>query len=97
MNKLRQLIKYSNRKLYDTTKKERGYVTLNDVAQFIEEGYQINVMDYKTKKDLTKKTLVSILAHKLNTNEELSIDETLNLLQDQLLKQGDSNNERTTI
>ena len=44
------LKKYANRRLYDTEKSH--YVTLNQVADRIRKGQQVEVLDAKTKKTL---------------------------------------------
>lgn len=51
--------RYANRKLYDT---ERScYVTLEEIAQMIKEGDEVQVVDNKTKDDLTAVTLAQII------------------------------------
>lgn len=51
--------RYANRKLYDT---ERScYVTLEEIAQMIKEGEDVQVVDNKTKDDLTAVTLAQII------------------------------------
>lgn len=51
--------RYQNRKLYDT--EESRYVTLNDIAQMIQEGYDVKVVNAKTGEDLTALTLTQII------------------------------------
>jgi polyhydroxyalkanoate synthesis repressor PhaR len=48
--------RYSNRKLYDTSKS--CYVTLKEVAEDIRNNVNIVVLDNKTNKDITAKTLL---------------------------------------
>lgn len=48
--------RYQNRKLYDT--KQSCYVSLEDVRSLIKEGYDIWVIDNKTKQDITAMTLL---------------------------------------
>lgn len=51
--------RYANRKLYDT---ERScYVTLEEIAQMIKEGDEVQVIDNKSKDDLTAVTLAQII------------------------------------
>lgn len=51
--------RYANRKLYDT---ERScYVTLEEISQMIKEGEDVQVVDNKTKDDLTAVTLAQII------------------------------------
>lgn len=51
--------KYGNRRLYDTTASR--YVNLDDIAGFIREGKEIQVVDAKTGQDLTRVTLTQII------------------------------------
>ena len=53
------LKKYANRRLYDT--EQSKYVTLTEVAQQIRNGRQIEVIDAKTKEDVTAFILTQIL------------------------------------
>jgi len=51
--------RYANRKLYDT---ERScYVTLDEIAQMVKSGDDIQVIDNKSKDDLTAVTLAQII------------------------------------
>lgn len=51
--------KYANRRLYDTGRS--SYVTLDDLAQMIKDGYEFNVYDAKTGEDLTRQVLTQII------------------------------------
>src|SRR5271166_2975426 len=51
--------KYGNRRLYDSSSSQ--YVNLDDIARFIREGKDVQVVDAKTGKDLTRVTLTQIL------------------------------------
>ncbi len=51
--------RYPNRKLYDTEAKR--YVTLEQIAQMIREGKDVQVVDYETGEDLTSLTLSQII------------------------------------
>ena len=51
--------KYGNRRLYDTTASR--YVNLEDIAGFIREGRDVQVVDAKTGQDLTRVTLTQII------------------------------------
>jgi len=53
------LKKYANRRLYDTDKSK--YVTLNEVAERIRSGQQVEVVDAKTKADVTAFILTQIV------------------------------------
>ncbi len=51
--------KYGNRRLYDSSSSQ--YVNLDDIARLIREGKDVQVVDAKTGKDLTRVTLTQIL------------------------------------
>lgn len=51
--------KYANRRLYDTGRS--SYVTLEDLADMLREGYDFKVVDAKTEKDLTQSVLTQII------------------------------------
>lgn len=51
--------KYNNRRLYDTEK--NAYVTLAALSEMIKEGRQIEVIDAKTRVDVTAFTLTQII------------------------------------
>ena len=53
------LKKYANRRLYDT--EQSKYVTLNEVAERIRSGQQVEVIDAKTKEDVTAFILTQII------------------------------------
>jgi polyhydroxyalkanoate synthesis repressor PhaR len=51
--------KYVNRRLYDTEKSI--YITLDDISRIIREGREVNVVDAKTKEDVTAFILTQII------------------------------------
>lgn len=51
--------KYGNRRLYDCSNSQ--YVNLDDIAGLIREGKEVQVVDAKTGKDLTRVTLTQII------------------------------------
>ncbi len=59
MNDVRIIKRYQNRKLYDTH--QSCYVTLEEIAQIIREGNEIQVIDNKTKNDITYTTQIQLL------------------------------------
>ena len=61
--------KYANRRLYDTEKS--GYVTLTDVAHMIKEGRQVEVVDAKTKEDVTAFILTQIILEEAKNRNAL--------------------------
>ncbi len=57
---MRILRKYTNRRLYDTSRS--CYVTLEDVKQLVLNGEQFQVQDSKTGNDLTRNILLQIIS-----------------------------------
>jgi polyhydroxyalkanoate synthesis repressor PhaR len=53
------LKKYANRRLYDTEKS--SYVTLDQVAEMVRHGRQVEVVDAKTEEDVTGFILTQIV------------------------------------
>ncbi len=51
--------RYTNRKLYDTV--ESRYVTLDEIALMIKDGVEVQIVDNRTKEDLTSVTLAQII------------------------------------
>ncbi len=60
MKEVRIIKRYQNRKLYDTF--QSCYVTLEEISQIIREGNEIQVIDNKTKNDITYMTQLQLLA-----------------------------------
>ncbi len=52
--------KYENRRLYDTTNSR--YINLDEVAQLVQEGCDVEVVDAATGEDLTRLVLTQIIA-----------------------------------
>jgi len=52
--------RYASRKLYDAGAKE--YVTLEDIARYIRDGREVQIVDNKSGEDLTRQYLVQIIA-----------------------------------
>jgi polyhydroxyalkanoate synthesis repressor PhaR len=51
--------RYPNRKLYDTEAKQ--YITLEDIASFIRQGREIQVVDHSSGEDITALVLTQII------------------------------------
>ncbi len=51
--------KYENRRLYDTSASR--YVNLDEVAAMVRNGTEVQVVDAKTRQDLTRATLTQII------------------------------------
>lgn len=63
------LKKYANRRLYDTEKST--YVSLNQVAEVIKQGRQVEVIDAKTEEDVTSIILTQIILEQARKNNFL--------------------------
>jgi len=61
--------RYQNRKLYDTT--QSCYVTLDEISDMIVRGEDIEVIDNRTKKNITSNTLMQILFEKQKKSRNL--------------------------
>jgi len=59
MTDVRIIKRYSNRKLYDL--RESRYVTLQEVAGFLQAGDEVQIIDNKNQEDITSVTLAQIL------------------------------------
>lgn len=60
MTDTRVIKKYPNRRLYDTA--ISSYITLADVKRLVLEGVDFEVVDAKTKSDLTRSILLQIIS-----------------------------------
>jgi polyhydroxyalkanoate synthesis repressor PhaR len=61
--------RYQNRKLYDTSASR--YVTLDDIANLIQSGDDVNIIDNRTQDDLTAVTLAQIIFEQEKKNKSL--------------------------
>jgi len=57
--------KYENRRLYDST--HSRYVNLEEVAQMVQEGREVQVLDAATGDDLTRLVLTQIIVEQAKT------------------------------
>ena len=55
-----EIRKYPNRRYYDTTRSR--HVTLDEIHNLIRQGYEVHVIDSKTRRDITSEVLVQIIA-----------------------------------
>lgn len=55
----RVIKRYANRKLYDT--RDSRYVTLQQIAEYVRSGEDVQIIDNNTKEDLTNVTLAQII------------------------------------
>ncbi|MEC7524294.1 MAG: polyhydroxyalkanoate synthesis regulator DNA-binding domain-containing protein [Myxococcota bacterium] len=74
--------KYGNRRLYDTT--ESRYITLEELAERIRGGDDVQVVDAKSGKDLTQQTLAHIILESRGAAKLLPVP-----LLKQLVRMGD--------
>jgi len=72
------LKKYANRRLYDT--EQSKYVTLNEVAQRIRNGQQVEVIDAKSKQDVTAFILSQIIMEEAKSKNILMPVSLLHLI-----------------
>ena len=78
MAEKRLLKKYANRRLYDT--KRSKYVTLSEVADWVRSGQEVEVVDAKTKKDVTAFVLTQILLEEARNRNVLLPVPLLNMI-----------------
>src|SRR5436190_2006564 len=67
--KTRVIKKYQNRKLYDT--KDSCYITLDEIAGLIRKGEDVQVVDNRTKADVTSIILTQILVDQEKANKSI--------------------------
>ncbi|HNU74823.1 MAG TPA: polyhydroxyalkanoate synthesis regulator DNA-binding domain-containing protein [Deltaproteobacteria bacterium] len=73
-----RLKKYGNRRLYDTARST--YVTLNQVADIIKQGTDVEVVDAKTQEDVTAFILTQIVLEQARRKNALLPVELLHLI-----------------
>jgi polyhydroxyalkanoate synthesis repressor PhaR len=65
--------RYASRRLYNTETSD--YVTLEDIAAFIREGREVQIVDLKSGDDLTRQYLLQIIAeHESRGDNVLPVD-----------------------
>lgn len=68
-NKPLLIKRYASRRLYNTETSD--YVTLEDIAGFIREGREVQIVDLKTGDDLTRQYLLQIIAEHESKGENV--------------------------
>ena len=68
--------RYASRRLYNTETSD--YVTLEDIAGFIREGREVQIVDLKTGDDLTRQYLLQIIAEHESKGENVLPVDVLN-------------------
>ncbi|MEL6510117.1 MAG: polyhydroxyalkanoate synthesis repressor PhaR [Pseudomonadota bacterium] len=61
--------RYASRRLYNTETSD--YVTLDDIASFIREGREVQIVDLKSGDDLTRQYLLQIIAEHESRGESV--------------------------
>lgn len=75
MSEPRVIKKYPNRRLYDTA--ISSYITLADVKNLVLDGVDFEVVDAKTKADLTRTILLQIISEEEEGGEPIFSSELL--------------------
>ncbi|WP_370401028.1 polyhydroxyalkanoate synthesis repressor PhaR [Sulfitobacter sp. JB4-11] len=68
--------RYASRRLYNTETSD--YVTLDDIAGFIRDGREVQIVDLKSGDDLTRQYLLQIIAEHESRGESVLPVEVLN-------------------
>ncbi len=61
--------KYANRRLYDTEKS--AYITLDDISHMIKQSQHVEIIDAKTKEDVTAFVLTQIILEEAKNNKNV--------------------------
>jgi polyhydroxyalkanoate synthesis repressor PhaR len=75
MSEPRIIKKYPNRRLYDTA--ISSYITLDDVRRLVMEGVCFQVVDVRSKEDITRSILLQIIAEQEETGQPIFSSEML--------------------
>ena len=75
VSEVRIIKKYPNRRLYDT--KISSYITLQDVKELVMSYGEFKVIDAKTKEDLTRCTLMQLIAEEETNGNPILTSEIL--------------------
>lgn len=76
---LKIIKRYANRKLYDTVRSK--YVTLEEIAEMIKTGDEVQIIDNKNKADLTSATLAQIIFEAEKKQSKMPLSMLRNLIQ----------------
>jgi polyhydroxyalkanoate synthesis repressor PhaR len=60
----REVRRYPNRRMYDA--RSKSYVALDEIAQWIDAGQRVRVLDLKTNEDVTIAVLLPLLLDRLS-------------------------------
>ena len=75
MSESRIIKKYPNRRLYDTA--ISSYITLNDVRRLVTEGINFQVVDVRSKEDITRSILLQIITEQEESGEPIFTSDAL--------------------
>ena len=75
MSESRIIKKYPNRRLYDTA--ISSYITLHDVRKLVTEGVSFQVVDVRSKEDITRSILLQIIAEQEESGEPIFTSDAL--------------------
>ena len=75
MSESRIIKKYPNRRLYDTA--ISSYITLHDVRRLVTEGVSFQVIDVRSKEDITRSILLQIIAEQEESGEPIFTSDAL--------------------
>lgn len=89
MNEIRIIKKYPNRRLYDTMLS--CYITLEDVKVLVQNRVPLQIIEARTKKDITHSTLIYLLVEQENSETPLF---TAPLLENLIRLNADANSEQ---
>jgi polyhydroxyalkanoate synthesis repressor PhaR len=79
MSEPRTIKRYANRKLYDT--QASRYVTLDQIAELVRAGEDVQVIDNTSKEDLTSVTLAQIIFEEEKKKSFLPLQAMRNIIQ----------------
>lgn len=66
--------KYANRRLYDTH--ESSYITLQELKKLIVDGHSVQIVDAKSKKDISREVLLQLVAEQESAGNPI-LNETI--------------------
>ena len=89
MTSTRLIKRYANRKLYDTS--ESRYVKLEEIADMVDRGEEVKIIDNETKEDITRISLAQILVRR---GRKGSLGDSMTSLRDLVVKTGEQISKR---
>ncbi len=75
MSEPRIIKKYPNRRLYDTA--ISSYITLHDVRRLVTEGVSFQVVDVRSKEDITRSILLQIITEQEESGQPIFTSDAL--------------------